>query len=72
MPAINEEEPVIHKVLHERLVGIGKNKKLEYLITFKNMSTDNNRWVSTDKSPKSERLLLQLLIEKRENRPMGE
>ena len=68
MPALHEEEAVIHKVLNKRLVGTGKNKKLQYLVTFKNKSTDHDRWVSADEIPNAGRLLHQLRIEEREDR----
>ena len=68
MPAINEEEAVIHKVLNKRLVGTGKNKKLQYLVTFKNKSTDHDRWVSADEIPNAGRLLRQLRVDEREER----
>lgn len=48
MPSLNEEEAAIHKVLKRRLVEIGKNKRLEYLVAFKNKSIDHNGWVATE------------------------
>ena len=68
MPAPNEEEAVIHKVLNKRLVGTGKNKKLQYLVTFKNKSTDHDRLVSADEKPNAGRLLRQLRVDEREER----
>ena len=55
-------------MLNKRLVGTGKNKKLQYLVTFTNKSTDHDRWVSADEIPNAGRLLRQLRVDKREER----
>ena len=68
LPEPEEEEATIHQVLNKRLVGSGKKKELQYLVTFKNKPSDYDRWVPANQIPEAGRLLRQLRQDDREAR----
>ena len=47
MPSIEDEELVVESVLNQRRRGKGKNSTLEYLVRFKNKSSDFDKWLDS-------------------------
>ena len=69
LPEINEEEAVIDRVLDQRRVGKGKTLEMQYLVRYKNKTSDFDRWVPVSEIKNAGSLLRSHRVEKRKEMP---